>query len=54
MVLAVIQPTELLCDGAKSFLINSTKSPGLSYQTTYTCACNVFGFTCQAFGSSML
>ena len=37
------------CDGAEHF-INLSYCLGLSYQTTYTSACNVLGLACQAFG----
>ena len=55
MVSAGIQSKELLCDGAKNFNTSSYLL-GLSYQTTYTFACNDLGLACQAYlgGSIML
>ena len=51
MVSAGIQSEKLLCGGAKNFN-NSTYCLGLSYQTTYTFACDVLGLACQTFGWS--
>ena len=54
MVSAGIQSKELLGDGAKNFNTLSYLL-GLSYQTTYTFACNDLGLACQAYlGGSML
>ena len=54
MVSAGIQSKELLCDEAKNFSTSSYLL-GLSYQTTYTFACNYLGLRCQAYlGGSML